>query len=92
MTERSDHGERRLPCTSVLTLVYEYLDGEISPEQAAQVEAHTGRCPGCRDHVERERAFLRSLRAGLAGERCPAVVRERIREAMQARRHSRDAM
>jgi mycothiol system anti-sigma-R factor len=92
MTERTDHGETRLPCTSVLTLAYEYLDGETSPEQAAQVESHIGRCPECREHVERERAFLRSLRAGLAAEKCPAVVRDRIREAMRARRQSRDEM
>lgn len=92
MTERSDHGEPALPCTSVVTLAYEYLDGEIAPGQAAQVEAHIGKCRGCREHVERERTFLRSLRARLAGERCPEVVRERIRDAMRARRQSRPGM
>lgn len=92
MTERADHGDIRLPCTSVLTLAYEYLDGEISPPQKAGLESHLERCGGCRDHVERERAFLRALRASLAGERCPDVVRERIRDAMRARRQSRDAM
>lgn len=91
MTERNDRADK-IPCTSVLTLAYEYLDAETTPEQAAQVEAHLGRCPPCRDHVERERTFLRSLRAGLAGEKCPEVVRERIREAMQARRQSRNEM
>ena len=88
MTERNDHADMRIPCTSVVTLAYEYLDAEIAPEKAAQVEAHLGRCPPCRDYVERERSFLRSLRAGLAGEKCPNIVRERIRDAMQARRQS----
>lgn len=92
MTERNDSGDIGLPCASVLTLAYEYLDGEIRAEQGRELETHLSRCEGCREHVERERVFLRSLRAKLAGERCPEVVRERISEAMRSRRQSRDAM
>jgi mycothiol system anti-sigma-R factor len=92
MTEHSDHGQPALPCASVLTLAYEYLDGEVAPDQKLKVEGHLARCPGCREHIERERSFRRSLRAGLAGERCPEVVRERISEAMRSRRQSRDTM
>lgn len=90
MTERSEHGEGGLPCASVLTLAYEYLDGEIRADQGRELEVHLSQCTGCREHVDRERLFLRSLRARLAAERCPEVVRERISEAMRARRHSRD--
>ena len=92
MTEHGNHGESGLPCEAVLTLAYEYLDGEIRAEQGRDLEAHLSRCEGCREHIERERSFLRSLRGRLAGERCPEVVRERISEAMRARRESRDAM
>lgn len=90
MTERSEHGETGIPCASVLTLAYEYLDGEIAPDTGLQLEVHLSCCQACRDHIDRERAFLRSLRASLAGERCPDVVRERISEAMRARRRPAD--
>lgn len=89
MTERSEHGEVGLPCASVLTLAYEYLDGEIRADQGRELEMHLSRCAGCREHIERERVFLRSLRARFAGERCPEVVRERISEAMRSRGQSR---
>ena len=87
MTDRTQPTENHIDCSAVNAAAFEYLDGEMPPDQCATLDAHMGRCPPCRDFVERERSFLRTLRAKMAGERCPDVVRDRIREAMRQRRH-----
>lgn len=86
MTDRNDFREGVIPCSAVSALAFEYLDGEIPAERAASVDRHVERCPPCREHVERERAFLRALRDGMKDDKCPERVRERIREAMRLRR------
>ena len=89
MTERRDSSGNDISCSAVASLAFEFLDGEMPPQQQVAVQGHMGRCPPCRQHLERERSFLDTLRASLAGERCPDVVRERIREAMRQRREAR---
>lgn len=88
MTDRTQPSEITVSCSAVNAAAFEYLDGEITSDQRATLDAHMSRCTPCRDFVERERTFLRSLRAGMCGERCPEVVRDRIREAMRQRRQS----
>lgn len=88
MTDRTEPSENTISCSAVNAAAFEYLDGEMNPAQRATLDAHMGRCTPCRDFLERERSFLRSLRAGMCGERCPDVVRDRIREAMRQRRQS----
>ncbi len=46
-----------------------HLTGDLSPAEAARLEAHLVECAGCRE----ERADLREARAGLE-ELCPAAV------------------
>ena len=88
MTDRKDSAESALSCSAVVTRAFEYLDGELPSAQLASLEEHVTRCPSCRRHLERERTFLRTLRAGMAGDPCPELVRERIREAMLKRREA----
>ena len=77
-----------IACPAVAALAFEYLDGEMPEPQRASVDSHRERCPACREHLERERSFLASLRTCMEGEKCPEVVRERIREAMRKRREA----
>ena len=88
MSERYEGGQNDITCSAVASLAFEYIDGEMHSEQRARMEDHVHRCPPCRNHLERERGFLKSLRSKLAGERCPDVVRDRIREAMRQRREA----
>lgn len=78
-----------MSCPAVAALAFEYLDGEMPDAQRSAVDAHVGRCQPCRDQLDRERSFLTSLRSCMEGEKCPEVVRERIREAMRRRREAR---
>jgi mycothiol system anti-sigma-R factor len=77
-----------IACPAVAELAFEYLDGEMPASRRTAIDAHVGRCQACREHMERERSFLTSLRSCMEGEKCPDVVRERIREAMQKRREA----
>jgi putative zinc finger protein len=43
-------------------ILHAYLDGELSPAEVQDVEAHLAQCPGCRGRLEEERALI--ARAG----------------------------
>ena len=89
MSDVTQSADSALSCAAISALAFEYLDGEMPAEGQSRLDAHLGRCPTCRDYVDRERTFLRALKARMAGERCPDVVRERIRDAMRQRRELR---
>ena len=42
-------------CEEIGSLISGYIDGELDPEQRAQVEAHLAECGACRDEVARYR-------------------------------------
>jgi anti-sigma factor RsiW len=70
-----------------------YIDGELDPDHAVDLESHLVQCPPCFEQVR----LLRSLRASLKRARpsgCPDALRARIAAAMaheQARGAARDA-
>jgi putative zinc finger protein len=39
-------------------ILHGYLDGELSPTEAREVDAHLAHCPDCRRRVEEERALI----------------------------------
>ena len=91
MADVMDSPEGAISCAGVNALAFEYLDRELPAARQDAVEQHVGRCPPCREYLERERTFLRSLRTCMEGEKCPDVVRERVREAMRLRRESQQS-
>jgi len=50
-------------CRELEPLLVAYVDGEVAPDQAVEVQAHLSRCPPCRQRVEGERAVHVVLRA-----------------------------
>src|SRR5216110_2248304 len=38
--------------------LHAYLDGELSPLESQDVEAHIAQCPGCRRRLDEERALI----------------------------------
>lgn len=61
-------------CSKYEVLISGYLDGELSPEELAHIEAHLAECPACRH----EFAVMKSLTAGttaaLNGEDLPVEI------------------
>lgn len=60
--------------------LYEYLDGELTPEREAEVRAHLDRCRACLALSRFENAFLRFLEARARAQRAPESLRRRILE------------
>lgn len=74
-----------IDCRKAVALLQDYLKQELTPEHAAEVQAHLDRCGHCDDHARWERHFLAALTEATRKECCPARLRaellRRIRDA-----------
>lgn len=50
--------ELMLDCESVMRQLWDYLDGELTPERMAAIRAHIELCKRCYPQYEFERSFL----------------------------------
>jgi anti-sigma factor (TIGR02949 family) len=69
-------------CKDLESLVTPYVDGEVTPEQCAAIEAHLAACPDCRRAAEAEsgaRAVVRRCRGSLRAP-APASLHARCRK------------
>ncbi|MDQ6888337.1 MAG: mycothiol system anti-sigma-R factor [Gemmatimonadota bacterium] len=77
-------------CDEVIERVYEYLDGELTPDIDEAIRRHLARCRKCFPEFEHERVFLRFLERHAQIEKAPPALRRRIFQALldeEARRH-----
>jgi len=71
-------------CTDCLEKLDAYVDGELSPEEARDVDQHLAACAECaRAHAELV-ALSRSIKEGLVRHHAPDVLKARIRSAVLA--------
>lgn len=69
-------------CAQILSQMWDYLDGRMSAESAAAVQAHIAVCPLCRDY-ESFQARIREAEASLRSRAAaPARLRARILDAL----------
>jgi anti-sigma factor (TIGR02949 family) len=50
-----------LDCNAVMRQLWDYLDGELTPEREAAIREHLAVCARCFPQLEFERAFLETL-------------------------------
>ncbi len=81
--------EPMLDCTAVMKQLWDYLDGELSPERMQAIEAHVKMCGRCSPQVEFERAFLKALAAARAEVTDVGSLRDRV--VAQLRTHGYSA-
>jgi|TARA_Y100000294_G_C8524997_1_gene324521 anti-sigma factor RsiW len=48
-------------CEKVKAKIYPFLDGELGVEETLMMETHLYECTGCKEEVEKERAFISSI-------------------------------
>jgi mycothiol system anti-sigma-R factor len=77
------------PCQRTMEKIYEFLDGELTPDVDEQIRAHLAKCRGCFPHFEYERVFLRFLEKRAVIERAPPTLRRRIMSALMNEEVSR---
>ncbi len=73
---------RDIDCMEVLDRLYEYLDGELTPVRAAEVQRHLDVCAPCFRLSGFESAYVRFLEARTRAQRAPPALRKRILEQM----------
>src|ERR671915_3146 len=69
-------------CKDLESLVTPYVDGEVTPEQCAAIEAHLAACPDCRRCADAEsgaRAVVRRCRGTLRAP-APASLHAKCRK------------
>jgi len=64
-------------CRDVVELMTDYLEGALSPADAARFEGHIAGCDGCRAYLEQMRA-TRQLTGRVADEPMSDALREEI--------------
>jgi anti-sigma factor (TIGR02949 family) len=74
-----------LDCDAVMRQLWDYLDGELTPERLAAIEAHVTMCDRCRPQVAFERTFKAALRESRAESADVSALGERVRTALRAR-------
>jgi mycothiol system anti-sigma-R factor len=71
-------------CEQALERIYEFLDGELTPDADAAIRAHLAACARCVPRFEHERVFLRFLERHAQLEKAPPTLRRRIFLALMA--------
>ena len=67
-----------LDCDEAIERVYEYLDGELTPEVELAIQQHLAACAKCEPRFEHERLFLELLAERARLERAPPELRRRV--------------
>jgi anti-sigma factor (TIGR02949 family) len=68
-----------LTCKQTVEHLSDFVDRELSPDEAAQVEVHLARCADCAQEFQFEETVLTRLKATLRRVKAPPGLLDRIR-------------
>ena len=77
----TDHDITKAECTETLHELYHFLDGELTTERRAHIQAHLEDCPPCYEAFDFE-AEVKAYIADRCRERVPDELRSRIADAI----------
>lgn len=70
-------------CAAVMRQLWDYLDGELTPDREAVVRAHLERCSRCYPHVDFERAFLDAVATTRREHSRPEALRAMVQRTLR---------
>lgn len=74
-------------CQETLERLYEYLDGELTPETTAEVRRHIELCEECYPEVRETAEFRDALHRAARGQPlCPESLRRKVAELLRQER------
>lgn len=73
-----------MTCDDIHRYTDVYLDGEFSPDDKQEFEAHVSRCANCATHLQQQRMFRESVRSVLTAQAAPPHLRAKIEAALAA--------
>ena len=65
-------------CSEVLHRVYEYLDGEMGPEDTSHIRQHLEECGPCLREYDLDQMLKALVRRSCTGEAAPSELRMQI--------------
>ncbi len=71
-----------IPCEEALSVVHEFLDGELGGVSHEQVKAHFDACQRCYPHLHLEEVFREVIRRAGTGQRAPAGLKVKLMELL----------
>ena len=72
------------PCSQVVALLLDYLEGQLPPDTHAELDRHLARCPACVAQVQSYTSTL-SLLHSLGEQDLPAELRLTLRAFLDGR-------
>jgi anti-sigma factor (TIGR02949 family) len=73
-----------IDCDALVAQLWDYLDGELSPDRVRALEAHLADCSQCTGHVHFERTVLNAIRHARHDAVDPERLTTRVRHALAA--------
>ena len=85
MTDGSDTPRMApmIDCQAVMRQLWDYLDGELTPDRVTAIQQHLEMCARCSPQFEFERSFLDQLALLRRDHADPARLRTRLVEALR---------
>jgi mycothiol system anti-sigma-R factor len=74
-TTPSPGAETHTDCSEALLRVYEYLDGELGPEEVAKIQAHLDECGPCLKEYDLDTTLKSLIKRSCGSERAPEALR-----------------
>jgi mycothiol system anti-sigma-R factor len=65
-------------CSEALHRVYEYLDGEMTPEDTSKIRQHLEACAPCLEEYDLDQALKALVKRSCACEEAPVELRTQI--------------
>jgi len=73
--ESSGDGGSRTDCSEALLRVYEYLDGELGPDEVAKIQSHLDECGPCLKEYDLDTTLKALIKRSCESERAPEALR-----------------
>jgi len=68
-------GGSRTDCSEALLRVYEYLDGELGPDEVAKIQAHLDECGPCLKEYDLDTTLKSLIKRSCESEHAPETLR-----------------
>lgn len=68
-----------IDCDDTIQNLYQYLDRELTADEASAIEAHLARCPGCFELERFESGVIKLVKRDCGSERAPRRLHDRVR-------------
>ena len=71
-----------IPCEDALSVIHDFLDGELQGVSEKQVKAHFDACQRCYPHLHLEEVFREAIRRAGTEQRAPAGLKVKLMELL----------